>query len=139
MKKRERNAKRAQEKSQKAAAASDSDSDSDGEAHEIEHLNERIQAIAPALGSQASRYIVDVWIVSFFLLYSIVCCWTFCSGETLRFDSLPISTPTLKALASANLTVATDIQAAALPHALVGRDILGAAKTGSGKTLGNSK
>ena len=35
----------------------------------------------------------------------------------------------------ANLTIATEIQAAALPHALAGRDILGAAKTGSGKTL----
>src|SRR2546423_1518444 len=29
----------------------------------------------------------------------------------------------------------TDIQRAALPHALCGRDVLGAAKTGSGKTL----
>lgn len=29
----------------------------------------------------------------------------------------------------------TDIQRASIPHALVGRDILGAAKTGSGKTL----
>ena len=33
------------------------------------------------------------------------------------------------------MLVATEIQAAALPHALIGRDILGAAKTGSGKTL----
>lgn len=33
------------------------------------------------------------------------------------------------------MTVPTDIQAAAIPHALAGRDILGAAKTGSGKTL----
>ncbi len=38
-------------------------------------------------------------------------------------------------LALGKLELATDIQAASLPHALVGRDILGAAKTGSGKTL----
>ena len=35
----------------------------------------------------------------------------------------------------AKLEIATEIQAAAIPHALAGRDILGAAKTGSGKTL----
>jgi ATP-dependent RNA helicase DDX10/DBP4 len=57
------------------------------------------------------------------------------SNGELRFDSLPISSATLAGLALANLTIATEIQAAALPHALAGRDILGAAKTGSGKTL----
>jgi ATP-dependent RNA helicase DDX10/DBP4 len=41
----------------------------------------------------------------------------------------------LEGLALAKLTIATEIQAAAIPHALAGRDILGAAKTGSGKTL----
>jgi hypothetical protein len=41
----------------------------------------------------------------------------------------------MEGLAKANITTPTDIQAAALPHALCGRDILGAAKTGSGKTL----
>ena len=51
---------------------------------------------------------------------------------------MPISRRTLEALKIANLINPTDIQAAAIPHALAGRDILGAAKTGSGKTLGNS-
>ena len=48
---------------------------------------------------------------------------------------MPLSFRTLQGLASAKLVIPTDIQAAAIPHALAGRDILGAAKTGSGKTL----
>lgn len=46
-----------------------------------------------------------------------------------------LSSKTKEGLRKGNLTVPTDIQAAAIPHALAGRDILGAAKTGSGKTL----
>jgi ATP-dependent RNA helicase DDX10/DBP4 len=41
----------------------------------------------------------------------------------------------MEGLTLRNLKIATEVQAAAIPHALVGRDILGAAKTGSGKTL----
>lgn len=52
-----------------------------------------------------------------------------------RFDELPLSTPTLRGLADAGFTRMTAVQRAALPHALVGRDVLAAAKTGSGKTL----
>lgn len=52
-----------------------------------------------------------------------------------RFDELPLSTPTLRGLSDASFTRMTAVQRAALPHALVGRDVLAAAKTGSGKTL----
>ncbi|XP_014502769.1 DEAD-box ATP-dependent RNA helicase 32 [Vigna radiata var. radiata] len=52
-----------------------------------------------------------------------------------RFDQFPLSRKTKDALREAKFVVTTDIQRAALPHALCGRDILGAAKTGSGKTL----
>jgi len=38
-------------------------------------------------------------------------------------------------LRDASYTQMTDIQRAAIPHALCGRDVLGAAKTGSGKTI----
>ena len=55
--------------------------------------------------------------------------------DGLTFEDFALSRRTMDGLAKANITIPTDIQAAALPHALCGRDILGAAKTGSGKTL----
>ena len=82
------------------------------------------------------------------------------SNQNVPFDALPISSETLqgltdpKAAATSNkrsrnnnnnknmnhsakkdFTIMTDIQHACIPHALLGRDILGAARTGSGKTL----
>ncbi|KAL6840620.1 hypothetical protein ACP4OV_029484 [Aristida adscensionis] len=56
-------------------------------------------------------------------------------GACTRFDELPLSQKTKDALRKAGFTEMSDIQRAALPHALCGRDVLGAAKTGSGKTL----
>lgn len=57
------------------------------------------------------------------------------SAGVVAFASLPLSELTLRGLASAKYTSMTEIQKASIPHALAGRDILGAAKTGSGKTL----
>jgi ATP-dependent RNA helicase DDX10/DBP4 len=51
------------------------------------------------------------------------------------FDGLPLSQATALGLKDGNFVTMTSIQKAALPHALSGRDVLGAAKTGSGKTL----
>ncbi|KAF1939566.1 DEAD-domain-containing protein [Clathrospora elynae] len=51
------------------------------------------------------------------------------------FTDLPLSDPTKQGLKSCHFAVMTDIQAKAIPLALQGHDILGAAKTGSGKTL----
>lgn len=51
------------------------------------------------------------------------------------FSELPLSTPTQAGLKAAHFSSMTDIQKRAIPLALAGRDILGAAKTGSGKTL----
>ncbi|THH29637.1 hypothetical protein EUX98_g4551 [Antrodiella citrinella] len=50
------------------------------------------------------------------------------------FERLGLIEPLLDALKSLNFTTPTDIQAAALPPALEGRDIIGVASTGSGKT-----
>ncbi|KAF1364678.1 DEAD-domain-containing protein [Lizonia empirigonia] len=51
------------------------------------------------------------------------------------FTDLPLSDPTKQGLKACHFAVMTDIQAKAIPLALQGHDILGAAKTGSGKTL----
>ncbi|PWZ40535.1 DEAD-box ATP-dependent RNA helicase 32 [Zea mays] len=56
-------------------------------------------------------------------------------GACTLFDELPLSQKTKDGLRKAGFTEMSEIQRAALPHALCGRDILGAAKTGSGKTL----
>lgn len=95
----------------KAAMKAAKEDEGPDEAEEIEILLERCKQEAPAEGVQGT------------------------SGGTLRFDSMPISRNTLKALGNARFETCTEIQAAAIPHALAGRDILGAAKTGSGKTL----
>ena len=50
------------------------------------------------------------------------------------FSELGLSAPTLQAVADTGYTVATPIQAQAIPVALTGRDVLGIAQTGTGKT-----
>lgn len=79
------------------------------EEEEITTLRERLENTAPPPGSHLTNL--------------------------LKFEDFPLSSRTLQGLLKANLIIPTDIQAAALPHALCGRDILGAGKTGSGKTL----
>ncbi|KAJ6481779.1 ATP-dependent RNA helicase dbp-4 [Mycena sanguinolenta] len=51
------------------------------------------------------------------------------------FAELPISEPTKRGLKKAFFVNMTDIQAQSLPVSLKGKDVLGAARTGSGKTL----
>ncbi|HEV2363554.1 MAG TPA: DEAD/DEAH box helicase [Caulobacteraceae bacterium] len=50
------------------------------------------------------------------------------------FSQLGLSAPTLQAVADSGYQVATPIQAQAIPVALAGRDVLGIAQTGTGKT-----
>jgi superfamily II DNA/RNA helicase len=51
-----------------------------------------------------------------------------------EFSELGLSAATLKAVAETGYTTATPIQAQAVPVALQGRDVLGIAQTGTGKT-----
>jgi ATP-dependent RNA helicase RhlE len=53
---------------------------------------------------------------------------------TLSFDDLGLAEPLLRAVRAENYTEPTPIQAQAIPHLLQGRDLLGIAQTGTGKT-----
>jgi len=55
-------------------------------------------------------------------------------GELLHFIDLGVSADLAAVLAKRGITSPTPIQAASLPDALAGRDVLGRGRTGSGKT-----
>ncbi|MEX2671160.1 MAG: DEAD/DEAH box helicase [Phycisphaeraceae bacterium] len=52
----------------------------------------------------------------------------------MRFDQLQLAEPILRAVAEEGYETATPIQEQAIPHVLKGRDVLGSAQTGTGKT-----
>ncbi len=54
----------------------------------------------------------------------------------MNFSELGLSEKVLAAVEAAGYTTPTPIQAEAIPHALTGRDIIGIAQTGTGKTAG---
>src|SRR5579862_6053370 len=58
--------------------------------------------------------------------------------NTTTFASLGVPARLVAVLAGSGITAPFPIQAATLPDALAGRDILGRGRTGSGKTLGFS-
>ncbi|MBS1514504.1 MAG: DEAD/DEAH box helicase [Bacteroidetes bacterium] len=54
--------------------------------------------------------------------------------QTLKFEELSLSKETQKAIAEMGFEEATPIQSAAIPFILEGRDVIGQAQTGTGKT-----
>ena len=52
-----------------------------------------------------------------------------------NFSELPISAYTKERLAHGQFSIPTPVQAAAIPQALAGKDVLATAQTGTGKTL----
>jgi ATP-dependent RNA helicase DDX10/DBP4 len=117
---RERDEKRKQQLKARRRAEKHLSKRSTQEAQEIKELQERLAAGAPAPGTNPLA--VDAPAPGSY-------------AGARAFDDLPLSRPTREALRAAKFTQLTAIQRAALPHALAGRDVLGAAKTGSGKTL----
>lgn len=59
----------------------------------------------------------------------------YAKNAVVSFASQPLSQATLQGLHASNYTTMTPIQSSSIPHALAGRDILGASQTGSGKSL----
>ncbi len=55
--------------------------------------------------------------------------------ETKKFNDLKISKPILQAIAQMGFEIATPIQAQAIPPLYEGRDVVGQAMTGTGKTV----
>jgi len=56
------------------------------------------------------------------------------AAEQVTFADLGLSAKVVSAVADAGYTIPTPIQAGAIPHALQGKDVLGIAQTGTGKT-----
>jgi ATP-dependent RNA helicase DeaD len=56
------------------------------------------------------------------------------SPEAISFSDLALSEPVLKALNDVGYESPSPIQAATIPHLLAGKDVLGQAQTGTGKT-----
>src|SRR5277367_1705494 len=52
-----------------------------------------------------------------------------------NFSELPISNYTMERISAAGFSLPTPVQAAAIPQALAGKDVLATAQTGTGKTL----
>jgi ATP-dependent RNA helicase DeaD len=55
-------------------------------------------------------------------------------SEKIRFDSLPLSEGILEAVKEMGFEFASPIQSEAIPYVLEGRDVIGQAQTGTGKT-----
>ena len=57
------------------------------------------------------------------------------AAERQPFSTLDLSEPTRKAIEAMGFKTMTEVQARCIPPLMAGKDVLGAAQTGSGKTL----
>lgn len=64
----------------------------------------------------------------------MLCGWLFLGGIDLKFSELGLSDSLLKAIARSGYEEATPIQESTIPMVLAGKDVIGQAQTGTGKT-----
>ena len=65
---------------------------------------------------------------------SLIRSWNYYLGTEMTFVEMGLSEPILRAVTAEGYVNPTPIQAAAIPAAMAGRDLLGCAQTGTGKT-----
>lgn len=70
----------------------------------------------------------------YFLLCAVPNKWFFMTTESLTFADLGLPQPILDAVNEMGFVNPSPIQQECIPHLLAGRDVLGMAQTGSGKT-----
>ncbi|KAJ2471112.1 ATP-dependent RNA helicase [Coemansia sp. RSA 2322] len=104
-------------KPQQVPAHVESEDDSDAELADSSEDERSAKKIKPSKQAEVVREAVDEAAVDF------------------AFDSVPLSDKTRRAINEMGFTKMTEVQARTIPPLLAGRDVLGAAKTGSGKTL----
>lgn len=98
---------------------------------DVEELEKRIASETPSPGD----YLYDHRIESIKLENPNLEEAVLAKKLKIAFKDLPISSETLTALIKRKFYKLTEVQRCVIPHALSGRDILAASKTGSGKTL----
>ncbi|KAH8985950.1 DEAD-domain-containing protein [Lactarius hatsudake] len=102
-----------------------------GPSHQKKRSKKKLKSNAPLRSSKAKRLAEKQQIEAL-----ETTAHQFTGTDDLRsFTDLPISTLTKKGLKKAFFVEMTDVQVKSLPFSLKGKDILGAARTGSGKTL----
>jgi len=98
---------------------------------DVEELEKRIASETPSPGD----YLYDHRIESIKLENPNLEEAALAKKLKITFRDLPISSETVTSLIKRKFYKLTEVQRCVIPHALAGRDILAASKTGSGKTL----
>lgn len=114
-------------KKRKASPSPSDDEDSAEDAEEVEDAEE-LDEDKKESGDESAELAADLPAMNDIRLPGT-------EGELQKFTQLNLSDKTMKAIQDMGFETMTEIQQRTIPPSLAGRDVLGAAKTGSGKTL----